>query len=140
MHSYFSSSPSRDMAWFKTVVPGLLSCIPVYKYTCNVYVAKYSCIVTTAIATILYSYYTGIYLYASISWCISVYICYNIQSHTSYFPYKLQPYINVCIYLYTSVHKRHQGNMVLNHATTGDDHPYIMLIIYQQSSASVCLS
>ena len=25
----------------------------------------------------------------------------------------------MCVYLYTSMHKRCQGNMVLNHATTG---------------------
>ena len=37
---------------FLDYVPGLCSCIVPYKYTCNVYVVKYSCIVTTVISTI----------------------------------------------------------------------------------------
>ena len=28
--------------------------------------------------------------------------------------------MQMCVYLYTSIHKRYQGNMVLNHATFGD--------------------
>ena len=28
--------------------------------------------------------------------------------------------MQMCVYLYTSVHKIYQGNMILNHATTGD--------------------
>ena len=26
----------------------------------------------------------------------------------------------LCVYLYTGIHERYQGNTVLNHATTGD--------------------
>ena len=77
-------------------------CIPMYIYT---YICVY----------IYYLYILSIYIPIS-----CVYLCIIIISHNDILSIFLISYnhMQICVYLYTSAHKRYQGNMVLTHATT----------------------